>query len=326
MNINNLLRSRCCSFCSNSDHDIRQCNSSSIVILDRRLTEGFYSIWQQGTSLQMEENLIKERFIIWAMNSFHLRDLKVIAVTTTDVSASGRNKQEYASDIWQVYKTLLTRILSSSDVGNIVNEGVLNETIDINSIALAADSYDSPETEITWSIDREGSSDTPTTPIPMPSRHQDIEMMSLPSIRTMRANRIRERRLQDIYSYTPNPEFVTFMRNMLNDGEDFVPFQNVEKKYNINVELSTDLDLVDKVGSCCIGSCCICMNDEIKCDNMVTLNCQHEFCSDCIVSLLNKHNNSGMTGPCCALCRTEMKQFHVNNADVLAQLRQFCSM
>jgi hypothetical protein len=335
MNMSNLLRTRCCSFCGNSEHEIRQCNSSAIVVLDRRLTEGFYSIWQQGTSLQMDETLIKERFVIWTMNSFHLRDLKVIAVTTTDVPASGRNKREYADDIWQVYRILLTRVLSLADVGNIVNQGVLNETININEIELDAETDDFAE--ITWTIDREGSSSM-SMPMPMPSRHHDIEMMSLPNIRTLRSNRIRESRLRDIYSYTPNPEFITFIRNLLitdmdtatatanatatgTTSDDFIPFNSVDKKYNINVQLSTEF--VDKAKA---GSCCICMNDEINCDNMVTLNCQHQFCSECVVSIFSKHNKGCESGPCCSLCRCEMKQIHVNDVDVLAQLEHFCSM
>jgi hypothetical protein len=328
MNMSNLLRPRCCSFCGNSDHEIRQCNSSAIVVLDRRLTEGFYSIWQQGMSLQMDENIIKERFVFWTMNSFNLRDIKVIAVTTTDVPTTGRNKQEYANDIWRVYKVLLTRVLSASDVGNVVNQGVLNETININEIELAAEQDDFAE--ITWTIDREGSSNMS---MPMPSRHHDIEMMSLPNIRTLRTNRIRERRLRDTYNYTPNPELIAIIRNLLiNDSatatatapatatdDEYIPFNSVAKKYNINVALSTEF--VDKA-----GSCCICMNDEINNDNMVTLNCQHQFCSECVVSIFSKHNKGGGSGPCCSLCRCEMKQIHVNNVDVLAQLEHFCSM
>jgi hypothetical protein len=265
------------------------------------------------------------------MNSFNLRDLKVIAVTTTDVPTTGRNKREYAEDIWQVYKVILTRVLSLSDVDNIVNQGVLNETININDIELAAEQDDFDE--ITWTIDRNGSSNMPM-PMPMPSRHHDIEMMSLPNIRTLRTNRIRERQLRDIYSYTPNPEFITFIRNLLitdtdaasaataataATADDFIPFNNAAKKYNINIALSTEF--VDKV-----GSCCICMNDEINYDNMVTLNCQHQFCSECVVSIFSKHNKWCGSGPCCSLCRCEMKQIHVNTADVLAQLGHFCSI
>ena len=63
MSIENLF-SRHCSFCASTEHDIRLCNSPLINDIDRRLSEGFYAITQQGELLRTREEDIKERFIV----------------------------------------------------------------------------------------------------------------------------------------------------------------------------------------------------------------------------------------------------------------------
>ena len=200
MSIENLF-SRHCSFCASTEHDIRLCNSPLINDIDRRLSEGFYAITQQGELLRTREEDIKERFIVWATDLFHLKDLRVFVVTTVGSPTSGYNKRQYAEEVWNVYKTLTRTIVEEE------NEATVNEV---------------EEDEITWSID--------TTP----RRHSDIELMPLPSIRMSRSDRVRERRARDVMNYIPSPEFVSFVRNLMTelDAEaDFIPFSETNNKY-----------------------------------------------------------------------------------------------
>jgi hypothetical protein len=119
MSIENLFNRRC-SFCGNTEHDIRVCNSPLINDIDRRLSEGFYAITQQGEILRSREEDIRERFIVWTTDMFHLKDLRVFVVTTIGSPASGYNKRQYAEEIWNVYKTLMTNAVT-------LNEDVVEE-------------------------------------------------------------------------------------------------------------------------------------------------------------------------------------------------------
>jgi hypothetical protein len=341
MNIRNLFN-RGCSFCGNGDHDVRQCNSTLIKDIDRRLSEGFYAISQQCGLLRMNEDATKVRFINWAADMFQLKELKVLAVITIGAAASGRNKNEYALDVWNIYKLLTTRVLTSIDMNTIVSgfstvagalnngngngngngnenenengneneneneNGNENENENVNENVnnnVENDSISSlVEDEITWSIDR------------TPTRHSDVEMMGLPRIRSIRGERERQRRIPN---YIPNQEFMNYVRNLMND------FDNTDNdnddnnnKYNINAIMAEE-------ESECDHECCICLNDTIERDNIVKLNCQHQFCADCIITTLKKYNNT--IEPRCALCRDTMTTIEVNHVGVLEQLNQFCN-
>ena len=137
------------------------CNSPLINDIDRRLSEGFYAITQQGELLRTREEDIKERFIVWATDLFHLKDLRVFVVTTVGSPTSGYNKRQYAEEVWNVYKTLTRSVINEEEEQMAVEEEVVEEENE----------------EITWSIDR------------TPRRHSDIEMMPLPSIRMSRSDR-----------------------------------------------------------------------------------------------------------------------------------------
>ena len=298
MSIENLFN-RSCSFCGNNEHDIRVCNSPLIPDIDRRLSEGYYAVTQQGELLRTREEDVKERFIIWAMDLFHLKDLRVFVVTTSGSPPSGTNKRQYAEEVWNIYKaiTATATTLLPEELTN-TNTNLLEDDID----------------EITWSIDR------------TPRRHSDVEMAPLPSIRMSRNERVRERRARDVMNYIPSPEFVGFVRNLIHDMDmeaDFIPFANANepnKKYNIAIERKV-LDTSINTELC---ECCICMNNEISQDDIVKLNCEHQFCGDCIISTLKQHNKSSELKPGCALCRATMTNIEVANDATLAKMQEFC--
>jgi hypothetical protein len=334
MNIENLF-SRRCSFCSSTEHDIRTCDSHLIPSIDHRLSEGFYMIKRQGEILGAREEDIKERFIVWAMDLLYVNDLRVFVVTTIGSPASGYTKRQYAEDAYNIFKTLIprvrqgvllntaveemnathaeqanTNISTSLDISVNVNDDVSNSNNNTASGGLVEE-----EEEVTWSIDR------------TPSR--DIEMMPLPSIRTSRSNRIRERRAQETMSYIPSAQFVNVVRNLLYEMDteaDFIPFSNnsdsnITKKYNIVAVLQSHAATEEKE-SC---ECCICLNNEVNRSDIVKLNCEHQFCGECIITTLKKHNKSSEVKPCCALCRAPISQIAVNDSEILTKFQELLS-
>jgi hypothetical protein len=271
--------------------------------IDRRLSEGYYAVTQQGELLRTREEDVKERFIIWAMDLFHLKDLRVFVVTTSGSPPSGTNKRQYAEEVWNIYKAITTTATT-----------LLPEELTNTNTNLLEDDID----EITWSIDR------------TPRRHSDVEMAPLPSIRMSRNERVRERRARDVMNYIPSPEFVGFVRNLMHDMDmeaDFIPFANANenepnKKYNIIIERKVLDASASEADVLC--ECCICMNNEISQVDIVKLNCEHQFCGDCIISTLKQHNKSSELKPSCALCRTIMTNIKVANDATLAKMQEFC--
>ena len=166
-----------------------------------------------------------------------------------------------------------------------------------------------------------------------PRRHSDVEMAPLPSIRMSRNERVRERRARDVMNFIPSPEFVGFVRNLMHDMDmeaDFIPFANANenepnKKYNIIIERKVlDASAADASEADVLCECCICMNNEISQVDIVKLNCEHQFCGDCIISTLKQHNKSSELKPSCALCRTIMTNIEVANDATLAKMQEFC--
>jgi hypothetical protein len=269
------------------------CDSDLIPVIDRKMSEGFYAITQQGALLGSIEEDIKERFIVWATDMFHYKDLRVFIITTIGSPASGSNKRQYAEEIWNIYKTLTA-------------------TATATAVAVA-DALNVVEEEVTWSIDR------------TPRRHSDLEMMPLPSIRMTRSNRVRERRARDVMNYIPSPEFVTFVRNLMDELDteaEFIPFSESQEATKFNIALTLSEALVEvSVDDC---ECAICLNNEIKNPNIVTLNCEHQFCGDCIIGTLKNHKKSSELEPRCALCRANVSAIKTNNAEILAKIQEFC--
>jgi hypothetical protein len=291
-------------------------------------------IKRQGEILGAREEDIKERFIVWAMELLYVNDLRVFAVTTIGSPASGYTKRQYAEDAYNIFKTLIPRVRQGVLLNRAVEEMnathaeqantnistsvdiSVNVNDDISNSNTASGGSVEEEEEITWSIVR------------TPSR--DIEMMPLPSIRTSRMERIRERRARDTMNYIPSPQFVNVVRSLLYEMDmeaDFIPFSdnsdsdsNVTKKYNIVAVLEAAAAVESAV-----CECCICLNNEVNRSEIVKLNCDHLFCGECIITTLKKHNKSSEVKPCCALCRAPISQIAVNDNTILTKFQELLS-
>jgi len=147
--------------------------------------------------------------------------------------------------------------------------------------------------------------------------------MPLPSIRAFRSERVRERRARDVMNYIPSPEFVSFVRNLMQELDteaDFIPFSESQEPKKFNIALT--LEIEEGVVEAC--ECAICLNSEISKSDVITLNCEHQFCGDCIIGTLKNHKKSSELEPRCALCRADVSEIRTNNADILARIQEFC--
>jgi hypothetical protein len=62
--------------------------------------------------------------------------------------------------------------------------------------------------------------------------------------------------------------------------------------------------------------CAICMEDKCSTNDKVKMNCNHSFCSSCVIELVNDANIKNKD-PICALCRSECSKLKVNNEETL---------
>jgi hypothetical protein len=69
--------------------------------------------------------------------------------------------------------------------------------------------------------------------------------------------------------------------------------------------------------------CPICY-ESYKCVNLITLNCSHQFCGDCIATILERHDINITHNPTCALCRAFMSSFDIQNIEVYNLLANRC--
>jgi len=116
-----------------------------------------------------------------------------------------------------------------------------------------------------------------------------------------------------IYEENNITEIINIINTYINnqEPEQNVPSTNPNENFvNINfvletIDTSTDDDL----------NCCICMESKEN-HEICQLNCQHKFCSECIVTLVNRNRNNSE----CPLCRTQIDTITVQTDDHLYNL------
>ena len=122
-----------------------------------------------------------------------------------------------------------------------------------------------------------------------------------------------ENNIIEYISHIDNIEIINIINNYINnqEPEQNVPSTNPNENFvNINfvletIDTSTDDDL----------NCCICMESKEN-HEICQLNCQHKFCSECIVTLVNRNRNNSE----CPLCRTQINTITVQTDDDLYNL------
>jgi len=111
-------------------------------------------------------------------------------------------------------------------------------------------------------------------------------------------------------------EFIPISRNLEND------FEEVSKnKYYITPILSRFNNKNKKSKEICVLEDCPICYETLKYEDIVTLNCNHEFCKTCIIQTLHSVKNSD---PSCALCRTKICSMLVPDVKTYDTVAEFC--
>jgi hypothetical protein len=104
---------------------------------------------------------------------------------------------------------------------------------------------------------------------------------------------------------------------MTNILRDYITTEdNANSKLNVLCNVNNDEN--EDIHKLC--ECSICYEEkEVK--NYVKLNCSHKFCSSCIINQVKARQLTPTI--CCALCRTEVKEFQCRTNDIKEQLNEY---
>jgi hypothetical protein len=69
--------------------------------------------------------------------------------------------------------------------------------------------------------------------------------------------------------------------------------------------------------------CAICYDTKIG-NDLVTLNCNHAFCGECVVGIIK--NNNKVIVPSCALCRENIKSITYSDTNFENEMMEYVDM
>jgi hypothetical protein len=102
--------------------------------------------------------------------------------------------------------------------------------------------------------------------------------------------------------------FLSSLQNNLNENHMDQEVQN--RKFDIKIYVKNDKKLNNQlIDETMIDDCSICWENKNK-QNFIKLNCNHEFCKDCIINCIK---NDIRNKPCCAICRTTIEELEIKD-------------
>ena len=288
-----------CSFCNLRGHNIRMCRDILIDIHFHRMKTIYINFLQQIYPDNVENYTEIGEAILKRI--FNVKILRAIGVQYCWVTTR-QSKAQLISIIWNYFKT---RIYYPPPL----EDQLLPDAI----------------------IDR--------TPTPLLTRHNDTHTIS-----SMRPNYSFDREVMNRELMRNN----IIIRNLISDFdavEDPVPEEvaveeevavveepdliqaylgevtPVVRRYNIMPTFVFKAE--DEAEDDKEIDCPICF-ESYKCVNLITLNCSHQFCGDCIATILERHDINITHKPTCALCRAFMSSFDIQNIEVYNLLANRC--
>ena len=128
-----------------------------------------------------------------------------------------------------------------------------------------------------------------------------------------------------------NTNTTNYIRNLIDEFNLAAATVNTNTNTNTNIindlksfrfDIGLNLDTNSHTSSNTNCECGICLEQNIEKKNMVKLNCNHLFCCNCIVRVLEMTSPSNI--PCCAFCRTNIVNIETSSSDNYTQLAEFC--
>lgn len=220
--------------------------------------------------------------------SFNLRELRGVGVKYLYTPAR-ITKRVLIETIWRYFSTHI-RLPQQTNNNNFIQEIRLPAEPNLNRLYTnheleARDTQEEESHDISWYID--------TTPSPISLVDGILLLQGMRS----------------------EYERTNINVNLMHEFDVSAHTQQI-RKYNIRPVLKC----IEDKGE--VNECSICY-ENIKCIDMVELNCKHTFCATCITGSLKAHNNR-YCSPVCALCRAQMTCFNVKNPEIYNLVSEHC--
>ena len=308
-----------CSFCYNRGHNITMCNDIKIDIYYHRIKNIFMYILRQIYPHNIENYTELGKSIL---NRFKLRELRAIGVQFCWQNAR-MNKSQLIPIIWDYFKTriyyppplpeeqqppelIIDRTPSPllMRYGNMTishmmqyyrnDEHIVNIEMDLMNNMIIRNLIDAEA--FIAAVEAQVQAQAEARQAHVEARQAQIDAHLEAQIQAQLAQQLEAQQLEAQQLEAQNKRY------------NIMPTIIIKDK---NTEVEEDAD------------CPICY-ESIKSVDLITLNCSHKFCGSCITHILENHNSNSNSNPTCALCRTYMCKFDIQNPVVYHLVAKYC--
>ena len=310
-----------CSFCHVGSHNINGCDSEIITILYERIKNIYLDYLRNNPSN------IQSSFITSVTRRITVRGLRAVCARIGFSRTSSQIKIELIQLLYTYFNNSIhlgipsihasaTRLPTEPDpipdYAQDLNEDVATPTQEQSTFNWVIDRTPSPMSDFLIRMtaahmpqDRDTADANFSTPIGRVPFRNGNEWIIVP------------REGQEMHRH--RSILATNLLDQFDSVSSNIPFGQETPKYNIQPILVSD-ELEECIEEC-IEECAICY-ENIKCTDLVKLNCNHTFCGCCIKKTLKTQNI--YHPPTCALCREKMSTFRIKNPEIFELVSEHC--
>ena len=289
-NTNTNTNTRCCSFCKIPGHNIKSCNNIDLLIFHKDIlimrNLMLQAIAAQAIAEQaIAEQAIEEQAIEQEQPNLFINYLRIqpdnlintLAVKECNILARDRNKNK-EDCINAINFKYYQRYYNYFINSNTNLNTPINRNINIKI-------YLNEEIEKIDQVINPNPNHIPI-PIPVPDQEEDFDLISVSTYNS-------------------------------SDDDNEITWTIDRTGTNINIMSKHDITLtLINIRENLLNECNICYESYSN-NEFIKLQCNHEFCHDCISKQLQNNKAS------CAFCRQDMKQFDIYDTNIYQQIHTF---
>ena len=285
------VRVRHCSYCKNTGHTIRTCNSNRLNIFEHDMFYNLYKFIEEHRRGNTTINL-RDRFESWLVREYSNDKETLIA-----------------------YAVKKYKVLAIANIRTIINTYLvqLHDYLELNNEI--PNNYRIPVSQVNYSLENNTNNTTNNFETTMNTLFEQNQrtydrishQIQSEQMFLQETARRREQNFRDSVDLLLNNGFSANL-NVLRAALIISLIDSMRE--NINQEKPTiNIDIIHNENTNENCECNICYETYEK-TNFVKLNCEHEFCKECVKNTIKSSK------PCCAFCREDMKSFKVNSEDI----------
>lgn len=320
-----------CSYCYQSGHNINLCNHSTIITNFQRAKQIYLNVFaahfnSDNIDIQSQFNNIIDR-------NFLANSIRVIAIKFANARAR-YNKQQCISALWFYFNINIIhpqeqQWLQTRQTNRFVEPDPIPAFAQDLANPTNNDSDDEDDLGLTWYIDRTpdvmaGFVEEPQIQPQIDLRNYRIPVpLTLPyqtnrnSIGTVYNQHLEQRREIVAQRLAQNrqelDQRIQQLEQRIQFEQRFQLEQRISQKFDINIIMALDDDITEE------EDCPICITS-INPDEIIKLNCNHNFCGCCVKQSMIKYQNQK-----CALCRAPTTSVSVKTEQMYNLLAEYCN-